>query len=302
MYEISGFRQLGPQRLQAHQLEPRPGPAERRLPGSCFRLTSVLRRCDGTCREGPDSTCHRASSMDHPRSIWTTLDPYRVHEPVEPVGDAPVGSRLGSTRYAGEDHAEAARVLARTGNRLGQELSKLVRLKPGAHYGSTFISGRDRIRALRAAITLVRSAAVLACTSPGGPHAVERGQDVRRLLANPDPAARLQAMEELFYTPAWPGPASRSNLFGDPTMSRAAAAAHLRCSARHDAWDALPAIAAPTLILHGAQDRMTPPRNALLLAQRISNSTVRIHGTGRHGFFDEFAVEISERVATFLNA
>lgn len=34
-------------------------------------------------------------------------------------------------RYAGEDHAEAARVLARTDKRLGQELSKLVRLKPG---------------------------------------------------------------------------------------------------------------------------------------------------------------------------
>lgn len=61
-------------------------------------------------------------------------------------------------RYAGEDHAEAARVLARTDKRLGQELSKLVRLKPGAHYGSTFISDNDRVRALRAAGTLVRDA------------------------------------------------------------------------------------------------------------------------------------------------
>lgn len=61
-------------------------------------------------------------------------------------------------RYAGEDHAEAARVLGRTDRRLGQELGKLVRLKPGAHYGSTFISDADRVRALRAAATLVRSA------------------------------------------------------------------------------------------------------------------------------------------------
>ena len=35
------------------------------------------------------------------------------------------------SRYAGEDHAEAARVLGRTDRSLGNELAKLVRLKPG---------------------------------------------------------------------------------------------------------------------------------------------------------------------------
>lgn len=62
------------------------------------------------------------------------------------------------SRYAGEDHAEAARVLARTDKALGAELSKLVRLKSGAHYGSAFISDGDRVRALRAATTLVDAA------------------------------------------------------------------------------------------------------------------------------------------------
>ncbi|GMA41874.1 hypothetical protein [Mobilicoccus caccae] len=62
------------------------------------------------------------------------------------------------SRYAGEDHAEAARVLARTDKKLGAELGKLIRLKPGAHYGSTFISDSDRRRALRAAATLVQNA------------------------------------------------------------------------------------------------------------------------------------------------
>ncbi len=69
-------------------------------------------------------------------------------------------------RYAGEDHAEAARVLGRTDRRLGQELSKLVRLKPGAHYGSTFISDTDRVRALRAAAILVRGATDRTLTAP----------------------------------------------------------------------------------------------------------------------------------------
>lgn len=62
------------------------------------------------------------------------------------------------SRYAGDDHAEAARVLGRTDRALGNELAKLVRLKPGAHYGSTFISDNDRTRALRAARKLVDAA------------------------------------------------------------------------------------------------------------------------------------------------
>ncbi len=73
------------------------------------------------------------------------------------ASDAICLSSTGS-RYAGEDHAEAARMLGRTDRRLGQELSKLVRLKPGAHYGSHFISDSDRVRALRAAATLVKEA------------------------------------------------------------------------------------------------------------------------------------------------
>lgn len=64
------------------------------------------------------------------------------------------------SRYAGEDHAEAARTLGRTDRALGNELAKLVRLKPGAHYGSTFISDDDRVRALRAATKLVEAATV----------------------------------------------------------------------------------------------------------------------------------------------
>lgn len=73
------------------------------------------------------------------------------------------------SRYAGEDHAEAARVLARTDKKLGAELSKLIRLKPGAHYGSTFISDSDRIRALRAAATLVDAATSRTLTPGTGP-------------------------------------------------------------------------------------------------------------------------------------
>jgi pimeloyl-ACP methyl ester carboxylesterase len=149
--------------------------------------------------------------------------------------------------------------------------------------------------------TLV-SALVLACTTPGGPHAQERGNDVRRSLADPDAARRRRALFELFYTPAWPDEPEDSTLLGDPDMSAAESAAHLRASARHNAWDLLPAIVAPTLILHGSDDLMTPVANAALLGSRIRGAEVVIHPGGRHGFFEQFADAMSPVVRRFLVA
>lgn len=42
---------------------------------------------------------------------------------------------------------------------------------------------------------------VLGATSPGGQHSVERGTDVRRSLAGPDPAKMRQTPFELMSTP-----------------------------------------------------------------------------------------------------
>ncbi|MEP6632326.1 MAG: alpha/beta hydrolase, partial [Lapillicoccus sp.] len=58
-----------------------------------------------------------------------------------------------------------------------------------------------------------------------------------------------------------PGRAADSALFGDPTMTSEERQAHLRVSARHDAWDRLPEITAPTLVLEGDDDRMVPTAN-----------------------------------------
>ncbi len=141
---------------------------------------------------------------------------------------------------------------------------------------------------------------VLACTSPGGKHAQERDSVVRRELAHPDPAHRRATLRELFYTDAWPHRPEESLLFGDRTTTAAESRAHLRASGRHDAWDLLPRIAAPTLVLHGTDDRMVATANAPLLAERIPGAVLHLHEGGRHGFFEEFATNVTPRVRDFL--
>jgi pimeloyl-ACP methyl ester carboxylesterase len=143
---------------------------------------------------------------------------------------------------------------------------------------------------------------VLACTSPGGPHATERSNDVRRALSDPDEDARRATLVRLFYTPAWGGDATRSRLLGDPTMSSADRQRHLRMSARHDAWDLLPRIECPTLVLHGSDDAMTPSANADLIAGRVPGARLHLHEGGRHGFFDEFADQLDPVLAAFWSS
>ena len=110
---------------------------------------------------------------------------------------------------------------------------------------------------------------VLGCTSPGGPRAVHREPAVTRSLGAAGPEA-LRALLELTYTPRWlaehPGP---HQVVGDDAMTVLSRRSHLRASNRHDAWSDLPGVGAPTLILHGSDDLMTPVRNAELLQELI---------------------------------
>ncbi len=167
--------------------------------------------------------------------------------------------------------------------------------EPAAVYGTSMGGRVAQFLAARHPALVHRL--VLACTSPGGRHAVERPAEVRRRLADPDDTARRRALRELFYTDAWAG---ISHLFGDPTMTAEESRAHLRASNRHDAWAELPLIQAPALVLHGTDDRMVPTANAPLLAERIPRATLHLHGGGRHGFFDEFADDLTPVIDDFL--
>ncbi|MFE1764836.1 alpha/beta fold hydrolase [Streptomyces angustmyceticus] len=142
---------------------------------------------------------------------------------------------------------------------------------------------------------------VLGCTSPGGPHTVERTAAVRRSLARPDPTASRDALLDLMYSPAWrqghPGP---YRTLGDPGMPAHARRGHLLASARHDAWEALPGISAPTLILHGDEDQLTPPDNVPLLTARIPRARAHLFPGARHAYFEECRQDAGPLVASFL--
>ncbi|WP_381558263.1 alpha/beta fold hydrolase [Streptomyces eurythermus] len=144
---------------------------------------------------------------------------------------------------------------------------------------------------------------VLGCTSPGGRHGVERDASVRRALAQPDPQAAREALTDLMYSPSWrtthPGP---YNTLGDPGAPPHARRGHLLASNRHDAWDALPGITTPTLILHGGQDRMAPPDNLALLAARIPDTRTHLFPEARHAYFEECRAEASALVSAFLTS
>lgn len=142
---------------------------------------------------------------------------------------------------------------------------------------------------------------VLGCTSPGGQHGIERSDAVRRSLGQIDREAARRALAELMYTPAWlarhPGPQQTT---GDPDMPDHARRLHLQASARHDAWDLLPAIKAATLVLHGADDVFNPAANAPLLTARIPDARMHLIDGARHAYFEEFRDHAGPLVVDFL--
>ncbi|WP_327084976.1 alpha/beta hydrolase [Nonomuraea sp. NBC_01738] len=169
-----------------------------------------------------------------------------------------------------------------------------------AHVYGTSMGGRVAQWVAAEHAVRVRSL-ILGCTSPGGPHAVERGDEVRRSLAQPDRAAATRALLELMYTPEWlaahPGP---HHTTGDPSMPAHARRRHLRASAAHDAWEALPSITAPTLVIHGTDDLFNPAANAPLIAGRIPGAVRHLIRGARHAYFEEFAAEASPVALDFL--
>ncbi len=149
---------------------------------------------------------------------------------------------------------------------------------------------------------------VLACTTPGGPHAHPMPAVTVRLMteaAGLEPAVALRRFVENALAPATV--AERPELVErimehrlrtaqDPVAWAAQAAA----GAGFDAGGRLGGLQSATLVQHGSDDVVVDPRNADLLAERLPDARLeRFPGCG-HLFFWEASERFVSSVAAFL--
>lgn len=132
---------------------------------------------------------------------------------------------------------------------------------------------------------------VLACTHPGISHAV-LNPDALAMLAHRGEMTAGQAAEASIpfnYAPSTP----RSRIEEDWAVRLPLATTptgYLAQAQGTSTWSGLPRIEAlqvPTLVLHGALDRLVPPDNGRLLADRIPGAELVLLADANHLFFSD---------------
>jgi pimeloyl-ACP methyl ester carboxylesterase len=83
--------------------------------------------------------------------------------------------------------------------------------------------------------------------------------------------------------------------------ARAAYRAQLFAGVTHDSLLALRRLTVPTLVVHGTEDRVIPPRNAELLAEAIPDAELRLLEQTGHIYMTEDP-SIDEAIAAFMDA
>jgi 3-oxoadipate enol-lactonase len=120
---------------------------------------------------------------------------------------------------------------------------------------------------------------------------------------NLDPEAWARVAESLVYSPEWVE-ANREVVARALVATKDTPAEmrhlHNQISLGHDAWEFLPRISAPTLVIHGSDDGIVPIGNAYLLAEHIRNAELHIVQGGRHGYLVEYQNQASRVVLDFL--
>lgn len=150
---------------------------------------------------------------------------------------------------------------------------------------------------------------VLGCTTPGGAqHVLPPAEALELFLGSmeiEDQVVSMRARYPLHYSDAYTAKhdaalAAQARSTAHLRSSPEGRAGHLAAVQTHDTWDALPSIAAPTLVAHGAQDGVVPAENGRNLARRIPNARLKLYPQAKHIFFVECADEFNADVIEFL--
>lgn len=120
---------------------------------------------------------------------------------------------------------------------------------------------------------------IFASTS-AGPSGEGADREAATALISGDP----KRMSPYFFDPAWAAQnAEAVRMFFDSGASAWAKSRHYAASKAHDAVGYLSLIHAPTLIVHGTDDQLSPLANALMLYQSIPHATLAKVPGARHG-------------------
>jgi pimeloyl-ACP methyl ester carboxylesterase len=152
---------------------------------------------------------------------------------------------------------------------------------------------------------------VLGCTTAGGHLGVYPDPEIMTSLVQPEKSGDRR---QDFYDGAWISVSDHCMneqpdlldqlaeiAVANPQTSEGYAA-QIQAVFTHDVADRLSEIRAPTLVLHGQEDRLIPPENGRLLADNISGAKLILYPQAGHLFFIERAREVNQDIRTFLQS
>jgi 3-oxoadipate enol-lactonase len=148
---------------------------------------------------------------------------------------------------------------------------------------------------------------ILGCTAAGGPTAVRAEAEATRLLMTRDKMSPEQAAEAavpFIYDQTTPREWIEEDLaIRRPWLqSPEGYAAQLQGILVWEAYSRLGQIVAPTLVIHGESDRLVPPANANLIAERIPGAKLVMIPRASHLFFTDQPQAAQRAILDFLAA
>ena len=149
---------------------------------------------------------------------------------------------------------------------------------------------------------------VLGCTTFGGPNSVLPSPEAAAVLSGMPNLPEEQAVDrvlEVFYSPRYrcehPEEArQRIQSYFPLRTPPDAYARQLMACLTFDAYDRLPQIAAPTLVINGSEDILLPSENSRIIAERIPGAELVLFPEAGHLYFHEVPEEADAAVFDFL--
>lgn len=151
---------------------------------------------------------------------------------------------------------------------------------------------------------------VLACTHPGGENQVRPSREVEKLFIEMVYAAttqsKINAASTLFDPKTLDERPELAAEYAQVSLKHPAGPEILikqwKAVLAHDAYDRLPRIKAPTLVLTGDADVLIPPGNSRILAERIPGARLVIAPGGGHQILVEQADYCNRAILEFLES